>query len=67
MITDAELKLKGFNILTETLGEVIAEKFITLIIKDKFDYTKWQKSLLLDVDLETLSKNAMKDQTQLNK
>ena len=45
MVTDTELKIKGFNILTDALGEVEAERFITLILREPFDYTKWQKHL----------------------
>lgn len=32
------------NILIEKLGKVDAERFITLIIKEPFDYTQWQAS-----------------------
>jgi len=45
MMTDTELKIKGFNTLVDTLGEVDAERFITLILREPFDYTKWQKHL----------------------
>jgi len=59
MITDTEIKLKGFNALIKALGEVTTEKFIALIQKDKFDYTKWQNNLFADVDLKTMSQQAM--------
>jgi hypothetical protein len=59
MITDTEIKLKGFDALIKALGEVTAEKFIALIQKDKFDYTKWQSKMFDDLDLTTLSKKAM--------
>ena len=45
MMTDTELKIKGFNALVHTLGEVEAERFISLILREPFDYTKWQKHL----------------------
>jgi hypothetical protein len=45
MMTDTELKIKGFNTLVDTLGEVEAERFISLILREPFDYTKWQKHL----------------------
>jgi hypothetical protein len=45
MITDTELKIKGFNTLTATLGAIEAERFITLILREPFDYTKWQQHL----------------------
>jgi len=29
----------------EKLGEAMAERFIALLQRDKFDYTKWRKDL----------------------
>jgi hypothetical protein len=45
MITDAEIKLKGLEILAKHLGYVNAERFISLIQKEAFDYTKWCQRL----------------------
>ena len=45
MMNEAILKNKGMEILIEKLGNVEAERFISLIIKEPFDYTKWQTSL----------------------
>jgi hypothetical protein len=58
-ITDTELKILGMETLIEALGEVMAEKFITLINREQFDYTEWQKSLWNDQSVEELSKAAM--------
>ena len=41
MITDTELKLKGITVLTDALGNVGMEKFISLLLREPFDYTKW--------------------------
>lgn len=60
MYTETELRVKGVDILTSTLGAVDAERFISLIIKEPFDYTKWQKSLWENVSVAELSKRAMK-------
>jgi hypothetical protein len=59
MITDTELKIKGFNTLTDTLGTVEAERFITLILREPFDYTKWQQHLWENRSIEDISKAAM--------
>lgn len=59
MITDSELKIKGFQALIQKLGQVQAERFINLIIREPFDYTQWQKNLWSDVGVEELSKKAM--------
>ena len=45
MITDSEIKKKGIEVLIKELGEVGAERFVTLIIREPFDYTEWQKDL----------------------
>jgi len=60
MPTDVEIKNNGMKILTDHLGEVEAEKFISLIIKEKFDYTKWQQTLWQNTPLKQLSQKAMK-------
>ncbi len=59
MLTDTEIKRKGFRILIEKLGDVDAEKFISLIIKEPFDYTDWQTTLWSDQTIEQVSEKAM--------
>ena len=59
MITDAEIKIKGLEALINTLGEVEAERFISLIMREPFDYTKWQRTLLADKSVAELSAAAM--------
>ncbi|MBQ3377817.1 MAG: hypothetical protein IJG62_06050 [Synergistaceae bacterium] len=39
----AEIMNKGIKCLLENLGAIDAEYFISVIIKEKFDYTKWQQ------------------------
>ena len=39
----AEIMSKGMNCLLEGLGIIEAEQFISVIIREKFDYTKWQR------------------------
>ncbi|HAQ18045.1 MAG TPA: hypothetical protein DCR40_02285 [Prolixibacteraceae bacterium] len=53
------MKIKGFKILIENLGDVDAEKFISLINKEPFDYTQWQSSLWSDQTIEQVSEKAM--------
>ena len=59
MISDSEIKKKGINVLIKELGEVEAERFITLLVREPFDYTEWQKDLWQDLSIEELSKKAM--------
>ena len=59
MITDTEVKMKGIKALTESLGNVDAERFITLIQREPFDYTKWQRALWEGESVADISRNAM--------
>ena len=52
MIADAVLKRKGLDILSENLGLVDAERFISLILREPFDYTQWQQNMYKDVSLD---------------
>jgi hypothetical protein len=38
-----EIMNKGMQCLLENLGVVEAEQFVSVIIKEQFDYTKWQR------------------------
>ena len=60
MIADEELKVEGLKVLTEALGDVQAEKFIALIMRSPFDYTKWQRKLWIEKSVEEISEAAMK-------
>ena len=46
MKTDAVIKQEGLNALIERLGFVDAERFVVLIKKEPFDYTKWRQNHL---------------------
>lgn len=43
MMNNTEIMNKGINCLLEKLGVVETEQFISVIIREKFDYTKWQR------------------------
>ena len=60
MKTDNEVMNTGFESIFSTLGMVDAERFIMLLKRDKFDYTKWQKKLWHDETVESLSEKAQK-------
>jgi len=46
VITDNELRVKGFAVLAKAFGDVNAERFITLVNREPFDYTEWRKENL---------------------
>ena len=58
-MNDAILVNIGMKILIDKLGNVEAEKFISLLLKEPFDYTKWQRNLFQDMTIEEISAKAM--------
>lgn len=60
MITDTEIKAAGVRALVEALGEVQAEKFIALMQREPFDYTKWQRTLWPDRTVDQISDAAIR-------
>jgi len=60
MISDTEIRAAGFIALAAALGEVQAEKFIALIQREPFDYTRWRRTLWPDKSIEEISQAAMK-------
>ena len=57
--TDTVVRNEGMKALLECLGKVDAERFISLVIKEPFDYTKWQDGLFEDMSVRELSSAAM--------
>ena len=57
--TDTVVRNEGMKLLLEGLGKVDAERFITLIIKEPFDYTEWQKDLFAGMSVREISRAAM--------
>jgi hypothetical protein len=60
MIPDEELKVQGVRALIAALGDVEAERFISLLSRAPFDYTKWRATLWPNVGVEELSREAMR-------
>lgn len=47
------------KILIEKLGKVEAERFIALVVKEPFDYTKWQREMFEGMSVKKVSEAAM--------
>ncbi|MEA1949754.1 MAG: hypothetical protein U9N87_00095 [Planctomycetota bacterium] len=45
--------------LAKHLGDVEAERFIALIQREPFDYTKWRREMDEDLSIEEISHKAM--------
>jgi len=61
MNTEMTLRNEGMKVLINKLGHVEAERFISLIIREPFDYTEWQRGLFDDMSIKELSNLAMKE------
>lgn len=64
MISDSEIKSKGIQILAKHLGDVEMERFIALIQREPFDYTKWRQELHNDLSIQQISSQAMQDRNK---
>lgn len=65
-MTDTEIKLQGLEALVNALGEVQAERFISLMMREPFDwaasrYTVWQRKLWTEKNVEEISRLAMQN------
>ena len=58
MMVDAEVKAMGFEILSKHLGMVETERFISLIQRERFDYTLWRQTLFDGLSGEEISRRA---------
>lgn len=60
MKTDTIVKQEGMNALISKLGYVDAERFIVLLSREPFDYTKWREQHLdKNLSVRELSQKAM--------
>ena len=54
IVNDTVLKNSVVNFLIEKFGIIQTERFISLIIKEPFDYTQWQRDLYSDMTVDML-------------
>ena len=47
------------QLLSRYLGDIEAERFVSLILREPFDYTKWRQGQWDDLSLEEISQRAM--------
>jgi hypothetical protein len=59
MTVDTEIKMRGLDALTNSLGLVDAERFVFLLQRDRLDYTKWRQNLFTGLSGEEISRRAM--------
>jgi hypothetical protein len=61
MHAEMALRNEGMRVLINKLGNVEAERFISLIIREPFDYTEWQRGLFDNMSVKELSNIAMNE------
>ena len=66
-MTDTVLKQSMMKHLIVNFGHVQTERFISLMSKEPFDYTKWQEDLYENMTVEELSKKAMSNRQNKRK
>jgi len=54
MRTDNVVRVEAMDALISALGEIDAERFITMIKRDTFDYTAWRRGLWSDKTIEEI-------------
>ena len=54
MRTDNVVRLDAMNALIAALGAVDAERFISMVKRDTFDYTEWQRKLWSGKSIEEI-------------
>lgn len=55
----AEIMDKGISCLLEQLGTVETERFISVIIREKFDYTKWRRKYFDNIEPKEFNDTAV--------
>lgn len=60
MKSDNQVKHEGFQLLFKHMDIVDAERFIALINRDRFDYTKWRKNLFENMTVDEIIENGRK-------
>ena len=60
-MTETVLLKTGMKVLIEHLGNINAERFVSLLLREPFDYTEWRRdNLCAGMSVEEISKEAMK-------
>ena len=57
-ISTAEIVERGYGCLFEHLGTIETERFISYILSERFDYTKWRREYFGKASVEDLSSAA---------
>ena len=53
-----ELMHRGMHCLVEHMGEIDAQRFISAILREKFDYTQWRREYFANISPEEFFREA---------
>ncbi len=67
MRTDTIIMYEGMKALREKLNIVETEKFISLILRENFDYTEWQRNLWMEKTVDEIFYAAKAYDENINK
>lgn len=59
MASDIEIMDRGINCLLEKLGVIETERFISVINREKFDYTEWQRQRFDNMNSDAFNEAAV--------
>jgi len=65
MKTDTVVRLEAIDVLIATLGMVDAERFISMVKRDTFDYTEWQREHWGDKSIEEIHASATEHEKKM--
>ena len=66
-LTDNAVRIAGMQALIDKLGYVDAERFVSMISREHFDYTEWRRDNLDEsISIRELSRRATEFAKQLN-
>lgn len=54
MKSDSQVRHEGFKTLFENMDVIDAERFISLINRERFDYTKWRSGLFENMSVDEI-------------
>jgi len=58
-MTESVLLKTGMQVLIERFGHVEAERFVSLLLREPFDYTRWrEENLFVDMAVEEINAEA---------
>jgi len=67
MRTDNIVRVEAMNALITALGAVDAERFISMVKRDTFDYTEWQQKLWDGLSIEEITQWGLNLKVQVRK